>query len=130
MLLLLYSFFLIWNFTVFLFLNFSLYILWINKFSSWQCLTFCLISIQERANIQKLLCYKINFKDENILKYLLFKRQVRWSFCYSLASLAIVTPSIRKCNFASNCTSIFGELFHIYKFILSKNQVYWNPYFY
>ena len=51
-----YKFFLICKFTVFLFLNFSLHILWkrINEFSPWQFLFFCLISIQQRVNKHKL----------------------------------------------------------------------------
>ena len=42
--------------SVSLFLKFSSYILWItvNKFSPWQCLIWCLISIEERANKYKL----------------------------------------------------------------------------
>ena len=47
--------FFICTFTVFLFLNFCLYILLVrtNEFSLWQHLVLCLISIQEKANKHK-----------------------------------------------------------------------------
>ena len=53
----------------------------------------------------------------NKLKHLSLKKQIESSFFYSLASLAILTSGIRKCNSASNYILIFTKLFHIHKLI-------------
>ena len=69
------SFFIICKFTISYLIIFSLYILWItfDEFSPWQCIVFCLISSQERANI-------IVFDSKSVIKNQLKNKQAKSIF--------------------------------------------------